>query len=180
MATRHVALLRGINVGKAKRVPMADLRALVEGLGYSEVRTLLNSGNVVFAAARGKPESIAKRIEKALASGLGVSARVTVLSAAELATIVKQNPLVELADNPSRLMVGFLSDPAMRKQLAPLAKQDWGREAMALGSRAAYVWCPKGVLESHVLPAISKLLRDGWTARNWATVLKLHALATPE
>src|SRR5436190_7614221 len=102
MAGRQVALLRGINVGRAKRVAMADLRALIEGLGYGDVRTLLNSGNVVFTAPRAAPDNAAARIEKALATDLGVSARVTVLTAQELAEAVAANPLLEVADDFSR------------------------------------------------------------------------------
>src|SRR5207247_1514794 len=91
MASRQVALIRGINVGRAKRVAMADLRVLVEGLGYGDVRTLLNSGNVVFTTPRAAPGNAAARIEKALATELGVSARVTVLTAKELADAVSAN-----------------------------------------------------------------------------------------
>lgn len=176
MAPRYVALLRGINVGKAKRVAMADLRALVEGLGCSEVRTLLNSGNVVFTAARGTPAALGKRISGALARDLGVTARVTVIGAADFGKVVAANPLLAVADNPSRLMVGFLAGAAERKLVAPLVKQDWGREGLAPGSQAVYVWCPTGVLDSRALAAVGKLLGEAWTARNWATVSKLHAL----
>src|SRR5881628_2807318 len=102
--SRHVALIRGINVGRAKRVAMADLRALVEDLGYGDVRTLLNSGNVVFTAPRAG-RGAADRIEKALAARLGVPARVTVLTAAELAAAISENPLREVAKDPSRLLV---------------------------------------------------------------------------
>ena len=84
MAGRYVALLRGINVGTAKRVAMTEFRALVEKLGYSEVRTLLNSGNVVFSAAKAEPRKAALRIQAALEGKLGISARVTVISAEEL------------------------------------------------------------------------------------------------
>ena len=82
MAASHVALLRGINVGTAKRVAMADLRGVLTGLGYDDVRTLLNSGNVVFSAPprSGDPS---KRIEKEIEKKLGVSSRVTVLTAAD-------------------------------------------------------------------------------------------------
>src|SRR5204862_6684845 len=79
---RYVALIRGINVGRAKRVAMADLRALVEDLGYGEVRTLLNSGNVVFRVPAARRGDIPGRIEKAITAWLGVSTRVVVLSAA--------------------------------------------------------------------------------------------------
>ena len=85
MAGTHVALLRGVNVGRAKRVAMADLRALVEGLGYTEVRTLLNSGNVVFAAPGVPSDEAASRIANGLRETLSVSAAVSVLTAAELA-----------------------------------------------------------------------------------------------
>jgi uncharacterized protein (DUF1697 family) len=174
----HVALIRGINVGTAKRVAMADLRKLVEELGYRDVRTVLNSGNVVFAGpARGDP---AARIEKTLVDRLGVAARVTVLTAAEMAAVVAKNPLLEIADNPSRLLVAVLRDPADRKKLQPLTKQDWSPEALAVGQRVAYLWCADGILASKLAEAVNRALGDGVTARNWATVQKLHALATDQ
>src|SRR5262245_59517957 len=98
-----IALLRGINVGKAKRVAMSDLRKLVEKRGYSDVRTLLNSGNVVLKSSSADTAKASKRIEQALFDGTGVSARVLVVSAEELAAAVKENPLLKVADNPSRL-----------------------------------------------------------------------------
>lgn len=174
-----VALIRGINVGRAKRVAMADLRALVGDLGYGDVRTLLNSGNAVFTARRGAADDAAARIESAMTKRLGVSARVTVLTAAELAAIVARPPLRGIADNPSRLLVTVLTRPADRSRLAPLAKQDWAPEAMALGARVAYLWCPEGVLASRLAEAIGRLLGDGATTRNWATMTKLHALCSP-
>jgi uncharacterized protein (DUF1697 family) len=176
MVASHIALLRGINVGRAKRVAMADLRALVAGLGYRDVRTLLNSGNVVFTipgAARG---DVAGRIEKALAARLGVSSRVTVLTAAELATIVRENPLHKIADNPSRLLVTVLTNPADRARLLPLVRQAWAPEALALGTRVCYVWCPRGMLESPLVEAVGKVLGDAATTRNWATITKLNTL----
>jgi uncharacterized protein (DUF1697 family) len=172
-----VALLRGINVGRAKRVAMADLRAAVEGLGYKDVRTLLNSGNVVFTAPRGSPRDAATRIEKALAAGLGVSSRVTVLTTAEVATAVAECPLLEVADDPSRLLVAFLRDPADRPKVEPLLKQDWPPEALAVGRRVAYLWCPGGMIDSRLAEAVGRALGDGVTTRNWATVQKLRALA---
>ena len=122
---RHVALIRGINVGKAKRVAMSDLRALVEDLGYRDVRTLLNSGNVVFAAPASLRKDPAARIEKAITERLGISARVTVLTAAELADAVSRDPFGKVPDDHSRLFVTVLIDPAHRKRLLPLARQDW-------------------------------------------------------
>src|SRR5439155_16706660 len=114
---RYVALIRGINVGRAKRVAMADLRALVEELGYADVRTLLNSGNVVFTARRAASGDAAARMEKALAAKLAVSARVAVLTADELAAAVAENPLLDVADDPSRLLLAVLRNPADRPKL---------------------------------------------------------------
>jgi len=173
---RHVALIRGINVGKAKRVAMSDLRALVEDLGYRDVRTLLNSGNVVFTVPASDRKGPAPRIEEAMTARLGISARVTVLTAAELAAVVADNPLGEIADDPSRLLVTVLTDPADRKRLLPLARQDWAPDVLGVGARVAYLWCPKGMLESRLFAAVSRLLGDAATTRNWATVTKLHAL----
>jgi len=175
MSMRDVALLRGINVGKAKRVAMADLRAVVESLGCRDVGTLLNSGNVVFTAT--KSDGLAARIQKAVAAKTGVTARVTVVTADDLATVVRENPLVDVATDPSRLLVAFPADLADRAKLVALAKQDWKPEAMAVGSRAAYFWMPDGVADSRVAKALDKALRDAVTSRNWGTVLKLYAMA---
>jgi len=176
MASRQVALIRGINVGRAKRVAMADLCALVESLGYGEVRTLLNSGNVVFTSPCAAPGNAAARIERALATELGVSARVTVLTATELAAAVSDNPLLEVATDPSRLLVTVLSDPADRPKLESLLTQDWAPEVLAIGTRVAYLWCAEGILASRLAEAVNRILGDSATARNWATMLKLHAI----
>lgn len=174
---RQVALIRGINVGRAKRVAMSELRALMEEMGYGDVRTLLNSGNVVFTAPGASPEEIAARIEDALAGQLGVPARVLALTAAELDEIVRDNPLTGIASDPSRLLVAVLADPADRARLEPLAGQEWAPEALALGKRVAYLWCPEGVIASRVMEAVNRTLGDAVTTRNWATVTKLHRLA---
>ena len=90
---RKIALLRGINVGRAKRVAMADLRDAVEWPGYSDVRTVLNSGNVVFTAPEAQAEKAAARIEAALPDTLGISSKVTGLDAEAFAAVVAENPL---------------------------------------------------------------------------------------
>jgi uncharacterized protein (DUF1697 family) len=145
--TTFVALLRGINVGKAKRLAMADLRALVEEAGYTQVRTLLNSGNVVFAGAPTAPEKIAARLEKAIVARVGFSSHVVVLDARAIDTVVKENTLTQ-ADNPSRLMVAFVQDSDRLHGVHELMGVDWGAEAVVVGAQAAYVWAPSSVLES--------------------------------
>jgi uncharacterized protein (DUF1697 family) len=175
-AGRHVLLLRGVNVGRGKRVAMADLKALVESLGCRDVKTLLNSGNVVCAAGA-KAKTLGPRLEKALADQLGLTTRVIVLSADDVATIVSGNPLLDVATNPSRLLVAVLADPADRPKLVALAKGDWKPEAIAVGTRAAYLWMPAGVIDSRVAKALEKSIGSAVTSRNWSTILKLEALA---
>jgi len=174
MAAYQVALLRGVNVGRGNRISMAALRDLVSNLGYGDVRTLLNSGNVVFTVPRTAPRDAASRIEDALIAEVGISARVTVLSSAELATVIEENPLLKYADNHSRLLVALLRDPADRAKLSPLSKQDWGKDALGVGTRAAYLWCARGVIASKLNEAVNRLLGEGVTSRNWATILKLR------
>jgi len=176
-AGRQAALLRGINVGTAKRVAMADLRALVESLGFAEVRTLLNSGNVVYSAPGVAPADAAARLEAGLPERLGVTARVVALTAAELAAAIEKNPLAGVADNPSRLLIAVPADPAGVELLAPLAERDWGGEALVVGARVAYLWCPDGVIASAVAAAVGRALDDAVTSRNWTTMVKLAALA---
>jgi uncharacterized protein (DUF1697 family) len=184
-----VALIRGINVGTANRVAMADLRALLEELGYTDVRTVLNSGNAVFraseaaaadaaetAGAANAADVAADRIAAALASRLGVSARVMVLTAAELRAAAAHNPLSGVADNPSRLLVAFLARPGDRPLLEALLDEGWAPEALALGQRVAYLWCPDGVIASRLAKAVERVLGDTVTSRNWATVMKIRAL----
>ncbi|HKI87080.1 MAG TPA: DUF1697 domain-containing protein [Thermoanaerobaculia bacterium] len=175
MAEIKIALLRGINVGKAKRVAMAGLRELVADLGYSDARTLLNSGNVVFRGT-GSCETAAA-IATGLVERFEISAAVTVITAEELARAVAENPLSDRADNPSRLLMAVLADAADVARLVPLAERDWNPEALALGSRVAYLWCPDGVIKSAVSKAVDKELGAAVTARNWNTMTKLLALA---
>jgi uncharacterized protein (DUF1697 family) len=171
----QIALLRGINVGKANRVSMQDLRGLLSGLGYREVRTLLNSGNAVFEAPAAAKDGAAV-IEKALQKKLGLTCRVMVVSAADLAVIVRENPLVQVADNPSRLHVAVPGARGDLARLRPLQEQPWGEEQLAVGTAAAYLWCPHGVIESKIVKAVDRALGDSVTMRNWATVLKLSRM----
>ena len=171
-----VLLIRGINVGGAKRVSMADLRALMESLGCTQVKTLLNSGNAVFTRAPGSNGNEASRIEAGLQSRLGVTARVVVLPRKDLDLIVKENALVHRADDPARLQVVVAMDRKVLDQLHALQAQSWGEEALHVGSKAAYLWCPQGVIKSALFKSVDRALGDSATARNWATVQKLKAL----
>ena len=173
---RQVALIRGINVGRAKRIHMADLQRLVEQLGYTEVRTLLNSGNIVFSVPSKTTGDPAAKIEAALAAQTGVAARVMTFTAGHFHTVIAENPLVAIATNPSLLLVAFVSEAADRAKFTPLLEQTWSPDVLALGSLAAYLWCPNGSLVGKLFPAIDRLFGNAVTTRNWSTVLKLQAM----
>jgi uncharacterized protein (DUF1697 family) len=172
MPIRQVALFRGINVGRAKRVAMADLRELAADLGYSGISTLLNSGNLIYTAPR-RSTGNAMRLQQAMAERLGVTARVIVLDADEVDTIIDENPLLPMVDDPSRHLVSVLANPEdadrVRRLKAPAP------EALAVAGRAVYLWCAPGILDSKMPEALGKLLGDAHTARNWATWLKIQA-----
>lgn len=177
-ASKQVALIRGINVGKAKRVAMSDLKALLESFGWSEVKTLLNSGNVVYRAPGVDPAAAGARIEKGLAEQIGVPARVVAITAEELERAAAENPFRdEPTLDPSRLLLGVLADPADRARLDAMLGQDWGADRFAVGHRVAYLWCAGGILESRLPEAFARAMKDGVTSRNWATWNKLRALA---
>jgi uncharacterized protein (DUF1697 family) len=173
---RYVALFRGINVGKAKRIAMADLRTLLGKLGYSDVKTLLNSGNAIFTAESAPGREIAQRIRTAVHAKLGVDAHVVVKSAKEVAAIVKGNALDEISTDASRLLVAMTSDTKALAAVKALARLKWGAERIHVGKGAAYLWCANGILESKAAVALLGGLKDTGTTRNWATVRKIHAL----
>ena len=178
MPERCIALLRGVNLGGNKRVPMADLRRLVEELGFTDVRTLLNSGNVVFTARANQVRGAAARIGNGILEELGVSTTVTVLTAAELGAIIDENPLASIADNPSRMLIGVFAAPDARAKAEVLATRSWRPESLAVGTRAAYLWCANGIGAGELAFALDRALKAGVTARNVATLRKLHDLAT--
>ncbi|HMC02648.1 MAG TPA: DUF1697 domain-containing protein [Cellulomonadaceae bacterium] len=176
----RVALLRGVNVGRASRVAMADLREVMTRLGYRDVSTLLSSGNVVFSSPDPSSalESDETRIGTALEGATGVAARVVVFASEEIADAIRSNTLAAVADNPSRLLVAFLAETADSARLEPLLAEDWGDEALAVGTRVAYMWCPEGVIASRLAKAVERALAGRVTTRSWATVLKLGALTS--
>jgi len=174
--TTCIALLRGVNVGRANRIAMADLRAVVESLGHAKVRTLLNSGNVVFDAA-GAGGRIAASIEGALGKRFGLSAPVIVVTAAELTAIVRASPFAHATKEPSRYLIAVAPSAAALAGAQPLLAQRWAREAIALENRAAYLWCAAGLIESKLWKAFERATAGAATTRNWATILKLQAAA---
>lgn len=172
-----IALLRGINVGTAKRIAMGELRSLFEELGHRNVRTLLNSGNVVFEAKGRAPKSIAAGIERAIEARFKFPVTVVVIGARDLDTIIEENPLRQAELDPARHLVAFVRDAAALEAASPLLTQSWAPEVFATGSRAAYLWCEDGINESPLAKAFGRATSEAATSRNWATVQKIRAIA---
>lgn len=180
LTVRHVALLRGINVGGNKKVPMAALREVVEALGHTDVRTHLQSGNVVFDAdpAIGAP-GLALGIEDALRREVGVDSRVLVRTADELRRIVERNPLADAVADPSRFHVVFLEEEPDAARLDALLSDDHGADVVRPGERALYVWYRDGVHTSKLAKTLDRRVGVAATARNWNTVTKVLELLDP-
>ena len=173
---RFAALLRGVNVGRVNRVPMGELRALLEALGYRDVRTLLNSGNAVFSAGSGGTRAHAEGIGRGLFTRLGIDVPVIVKSAREWAVIEAENALAGQANDASRLLIAVAADAKALAALAPLASLVEPPETWHLGTHAAYLRCPNGSLQSRAGAALLGRQGRAATTRNWATVLKIAAL----
>jgi len=171
-----VALLRGVNVGNAKRVPMAELRRVLEDLGCTNVATLLNSGNAVFRRAKAPSAKVAAEIATSIAAVLNVAVPVVVKSSSEYEAIIKDNPFVSHAVDRSRLLVSFTQDSKALSTLASLAALAGPPDEFSLGKHAAYLHCATGILESKIGAAVLGKAGGSATTRNWATCLKLHNL----
>ena len=177
--TTLVSLLRGINVGGNKTIRMERLRALYEALGFASVRTLLNSGNVVFAASGTSSAKLTKTIEAALEKEFGFRAAVIVRSAAELKKIAEGNPFPGMAkSDPSHLVVMFLASKPDKGAKARLAEAYSGVEEIRISGETVYLTYPNGIGKSKLTNTLlEKHLGVMGTARNWNTVTKLVELA---
>lgn len=169
-------LLRGINVGGHKKVPMAALRALLESLGHRNVRTHLQSGNAVLSTPD-PPADVETALEAALADRFGFEVRVLARTRAELCAVLDRNPLREVTEDGARMLAVFLStapDPATAAE-HDVAALDPDR--IRVGDRVVYQWCPDGVSRH---PDVSAFVARHWrvvpTGRNWNTVQALDRM----
>jgi uncharacterized protein (DUF1697 family) len=173
---KFLALLRGINVSRNHRIAMADLRTMLTGLGYSDVSPYLQSGNALFSAEDADEDALAVQIEKAITAEFGFTIRVLVRNQADLQRIVAANPLAQIATDPSKLLVTFLSHAPDAAALTAIDEATYAPEVMAVGEREIYVWYPDGVRKAKLSPPYfeKRLSQDAaGTARNWNTVTKL-------
>lgn len=173
-AKKYVAFLRGINVGGNNLLKMDVLKSLCESAGLGDVRTYLQSGNVVFSSA--KAAKLGERIEAAIRDETGIDVDVVIRSGDELREVIDANTLP--ADEPAKLHVIFLGGPlsASAKELVRTAAETGG-ERVAFGAREIYVYFPNGAGRSKLMNVMTeKKLGVTATARNWNTVTKLAEL----
>lgn len=168
-----MALLRGINVGRHKRMAMADLRALLASLGFHDVRTHLQSGNAAFTAAEADAQALERRIEAAIATHLEMDVKVLARTGAQLAAVVDANPFI--GSDPKQLHAAFLSAPLPPDRLAALDPAAVLPDEFALGDGVIYLRLPNGLTGSR-LPDWERLLGVPVTVRTWSTVTRLRDL----
>ena len=178
----HIGLLRAVNLGAYNKVAMSDLRDLVTRLGLKQAATLLQSGNVVFAAASGTTAGIERRLQAAARKELNLDTEFFVRTAAEWEEVVDGNPFPDEAiRDPGHLLLLALKDTPSAAAVKALQAAIKGREVVRARGRHAYIVYPDGVGRSRLTSAlIEKALGTRGTGRNWNTVLKLRAMTRAE
>jgi uncharacterized protein (DUF1697 family) len=172
-----VALFRGINVGGSHILPMKDLVGLLEGMGCTDVKTYIQSGNVVFRSPISQASRVASRIGNAVAERHGFRPDVLVLSPGELRGVVAANPFRAAEAVPKYLHLYFLSAAPTRPDLKSMHGARSGKEAFALEGRILYLHTPDGFGKSKLAGRVERWLGVAATARNWRTVSTLLELA---
>jgi len=174
--TRYVALLRGINVGKAHQVDMPRLRELLAARGHREVRTHLRSGNVVLDSPLPEAE-LAADLAAAIEAEFGFAVPVVVRTGAEIAAVVADDPFAAVATDPARYLVTFMSQAPDAARVDALPPAEGGGEYLVRG-RELYLWLPAGIQGTPLASwKWDTLLGRPGTSRNWNTVTRLAALA---
>ena len=176
----HIALLRGINVGGHNQVAMADLRDLLTQLGLADVRSLLQSGNLVFGANGRSAAQLERLLETEAAKRIDLQTDFFVRTAKEWKDVVARNPFrKEAARDPGHLVVMFLKGAPSVTGVKALQMAITGPEVVAAAGKHLYIVYPDGIGRSRLTNAlVDKQLGTRGTGRNWNTVLKLAALAT--
>jgi len=174
-----ISLLRGVNVGGHHKVKMDELRALYESLGFEDVQTYINSGNVLFRTAGRDLVRLRKRIEDAIESACGFRATVILRTPSDLRGVIARNPFAARPGmDPSKLAIHFLAaDPsaAAREQVRAM---DAAPEELHIDGRELYMYFPNGMARPKLsLPQVEKTLQVSGTSRNWNTVRKLLEMA---
>jgi uncharacterized protein (DUF1697 family) len=173
-----IALIRGVNVG-GKMLSMERLREALARLGFDNVRTYIQSGNVVFQAGRGTPDGVAKKMEELILEEFDLPVAVLVRTSAEMQRVVRRNPfLAEQGIDETRLHVTFLASVPSRAAITSLAAIPAGADRLRHAGKEIYLYCPNGYGKTKLSNnVIEKVLATRATTRNWNSVRKLHEMA---
>jgi uncharacterized protein (DUF1697 family) len=177
VVARQILLLRGINLGPRNRISMPDLREALADAGFDDIRTYLQSGNVVVSTTAA-PAAVRRKVERLISDRFGLEIAVVVRTRAQLAAVVKRDPLGEIATDPKRYQVSFLDGKlgaAVARKLEEVAAPG---EELVVSGREVFAWHPAGVARSKLWAMLAgKGLGVTATARNWTTVTQLLELA---
>jgi uncharacterized protein (DUF1697 family) len=172
-----VALLRGINVGGKAMVSMPELRSMLTSMGFEDVATYVQSGNVVFSSSSGDAQSLATALEERIAETFGLNTAVLMRTPAELTEIAKSNPFLRREDDLTKLHVVFLSDAPPAAAVKELDPRRSPPDEFSVRGREIYLHLPKGAGRSKLtIDYFEKRLGVRGTARNWRTLNKLLEL----
>ncbi|MCT2590895.1 DUF1697 domain-containing protein [Streptomyces sp. N2-109] len=172
--TTYAALLRGINVGGHRKIPMADLRELMKALGWTDVRTYLQSGNAVFTTSHPEPGPL---LERAIAERFGFEVRCLVRTSAELRAVAEACPYPAAELDPAKLLVLFLEEAPEPDHFAAVDPASVAPDTFRHIGRAVYCYFPDGMGRSKLPDALLTVPpRLTATGRNWRTVTKLIEL----
>jgi uncharacterized protein (DUF1697 family) len=175
--TTYVALLRGINLGKSRRISMADLRAAIEDAGFEDVRTLLASGNVVLTGPSRPTPAVATVLERVIEARFAMKVRVVIRTADELARIMDANPIPEAQAYGTYLHVLFLDRPLTTAERRSLDPDVFPPDEVRAGKREVYIWYRNGMSGSGTADELGRRIGAVATDRNWNTLTKLVAIA---
>ena len=177
----YAALLRGINVSGHKKVPMAELRALLTDLGHSDVRTYLQSGNAVFSSASDDEPALTDQLQQAIHTRFGFEVAVLIRDHAYLRAVVDACPFPAASLEGRQLHLTYFSEPVPPSTFASIDPATYLPEEFHLGDRALYLYVPDGLGRSKLAIALDRLTPSKHittTTRNWNTVTKLLELTS--
>jgi uncharacterized protein (DUF1697 family) len=175
--TTYVALLRGINVGRSRKVKMDELRKVFERLGHEHVSTYIQSGNVIFHSPKREP-TVVRDLEAAIHEQFGIEVSVVLRSVDELAALIDKNPFLSREPDRSRLHVVFLPVAPHARQLKTIDDSAYLPDEFAVVGREVYLRCPNGIGRTKLdANFFNRRIGVAGTARNWNTTTKLLELA---
>jgi uncharacterized protein (DUF1697 family) len=174
---QHILLLRGINLGSRNRIAMPELRDVLTAAGFEDVRTYLQSGNVILSS-KAKPDEVASETARQIAERFGLDIAVVARTRVQLGKVVELNPLRNVAKNPKRYQVSFLAVKPPRDVIQRVEAAAIPPEQVVVEGREIYAWHPDTIGRSRLWTLLAgQRLGVTATARNWSTVTTLLSLA---